>query len=77
MNSDKIDFCIVFFQFKQLMLQLDPDDMDEEGESKVGSALNTTVGCSMSVSSTTMPVLNESDQIELANYKVGITRPES
>lgn len=59
------------------MLQLDPDDMDEEGESKVGSALNTTVGCSMSVSSTTMPVLNESDQIELANYKVGITRPES
>lgn len=58
------------FQFKQLMLQLDPDDPDDEETNKVLTALgaggtNTLVNPVAATS-----VLTEADQIALANYKV-------
>lgn len=60
----------MFLQFKQLMLQLDPDDPDDDENSKVLTALgaggtNTLVNPGAATS-----VLTEADQIALANYKV-------
>lgn len=61
------------FQFKQLMLQLDPDDPDEEENNKVLTALSTGAPSAtgvMPVATGGGSVLTEADQVTLSNYKV-------
>lgn len=63
--------CFFCFQFKQLMLQLDPDDLDED-ENKVLTALSGGTNTVMNPNATgaATSVLTEADQVALANYKV-------
>lgn len=55
------------------MLQLDPDDMDDEENNKVltalGSGSNNTIVNPPTTGAATS-ILTEADQITLANYKV-------
>ena len=54
------------------MLQLDPDDVDDDENNKVLNALNITSNIS-ALTTTTMgitSVLTDADQVTLTNYKV-------
>lgn len=54
------------------MLQLDPDDPDDEDAPKVLTALaSTNANPQMNQTSTASSIITEADQVLLENYKVG------
>ncbi|XP_044256313.1 nipped-B-like protein [Tribolium madens] len=58
-----------YLDFKQLMLKLDPDDPDDEENSKVLSALSSGNVSGAHPSGAATSILTEADQVALENYK--------
>lgn len=64
-----------YLDFKQLMLQLDPDDLDDDENQKNASTTNASLTMNSSSTNATGPapsstsILTEADQVVLTNYK--------
>ncbi|KYB29713.1 nipped-B-like protein isoform X2 [Tribolium castaneum] len=58
-----------YLDFKQLMLKLDPDDPDDEENSKVLTALGSGNVSGAHPSGAATSILTEADQVALENYK--------
>lgn len=68
-----LSYVSFYLQFKQLMLQLDPDDVDDEENAKVLNALSSGSTNPMAAAAGgNTAILTEADQVALTNYKVFI-----